>query len=114
MGLRCFIKRARAGRRRRQLTLTVLQHRYTSSPPLIRQSLTSKQLEALKDGLGRNPEYAQYIQRLVSAGYFKGELEGSQLWITLESQAASAFVAARKDECVSSFLLIVRPLTSSQ
>ena len=76
--------------------------------------LTPRQLAALKDSLRRNPEYAQYIQRLVSAGYFKGELEGSQLWVTLESQAASAFVAARKDECVSSFLLIVRPLTSSQ
>ena len=48
----------------------------------------------------RNPEYTQYIQRLVSIGYFKGELEGSQLWTTLENQAASAFVAARRDEYV--------------
>ena len=48
----------------------------------------------------RNPEYTQYIQRLVSVGYFKGELEGSQLWTTLENQAASAFVAARRDEYV--------------
>nr|VWO94110.1 Uncharacterized protein [Ganoderma boninense] len=67
-------------------------------------------LAALKDSLRRNPEYAQYIQRLVSAGYFKGELEGSQLWVTLESQAASAFVAARRDDDASrpSFATLVQ------
>ncbi|KAI0823078.1 SGT1-domain-containing protein [Trametes gibbosa] len=54
--------------------------------------------EALKDNLRRNPEYAPYLQRLVAAGYFKGELEGSQLWTILENQAASAFVAARKED----------------
>lgn len=56
------------------------------------------QLEALKDNLRRNPEYSQYVQRLVSAGYFKGELEGSQKWTELENNAAAAFVAARKEE----------------
>ena len=35
---------------------------------------------------------------LVSAGYFKGEREGSQLWTTLENKAAAAFIAARRDE----------------
>ncbi|KAI1797621.1 SGT1 protein-domain-containing protein [Ganoderma leucocontextum] len=71
-------------------------------------------LEALKDSLRRNPEYVQYIQRLVSAGYFKGELEGSQLWMTLESQAASAFVAARRDDDSSrpSFATIVQAALS--
>ncbi|KAI0662562.1 SGT1-domain-containing protein [Cubamyces menziesii] len=55
-------------------------------------------LEALKDNLRRNPEYSQYVQRLVSAGYFKGELEGSQKWTELENNAAAAFVAARKED----------------
>ncbi|KAH9853055.1 SGT1 protein-domain-containing protein [Lenzites betulinus] len=66
--------------------------------------------EALKDNLRRNPEYAPYIQRLVAAGYFKGELEGSQLWTALETQAASAFVAARKEDDASrpSFASVVQ------
>ncbi|KAI0724281.1 SGT1 protein-domain-containing protein [Cerioporus squamosus] len=58
-------------------------------------------LEAAKDGLRRNPEYTQYIQRLVSAGYFRGEREGSQLWTTLENKAAAAFIAARRDDDAS-------------
>ncbi|RPD81718.1 SGT1-domain-containing protein [Lentinus tigrinus ALCF2SS1-7] len=58
-------------------------------------------MEAAKDGLRRNPEYTQYIQRLVSAGYFKGEREGSQLWVSLENQAAAAFIAARRDDDAS-------------
>ncbi|TBU34976.1 SGT1 protein-domain-containing protein [Dichomitus squalens] len=58
-------------------------------------------LEALKDSLRRNPEYTRYIRHLVSVGYFKGELEGSQLWTTLENKAAASFVAARKDDDAS-------------
>ncbi|KAI0651586.1 SGT1-domain-containing protein [Trametes meyenii] len=58
-------------------------------------------LEALKDNLRRNPEYSQYTERLVAAGYFKGELEGSQKWTELEDQAAAAFVAARKEDDAS-------------
>ncbi|KAJ3006221.1 hypothetical protein NUW54_g4020 [Trametes sanguinea] len=54
--------------------------------------------EALKDNLRRNPEYSQYLERLATAGYFKGELQGSQKWTELENQAATAFVAARKEE----------------
>lgn len=77
------------------------------------KSLTSAQLEAAKDGLRRNPEYTQYIQRLVSAGYFKREREGSQLWTTLENKAAAAFIAARRDEYVTYTVTITasRPLT---
>ena len=67
----------------------------------LKKWLTSAQLEAAKDGLRRNPEYTPYIQRLVSAGYFKGEREGSQLWTTLENKAAAAFIAARRDEYVT-------------
>lgn len=55
-------------------------------------------MDALKDNLRRNSEYTQYIERLSTAGYFKGELQGSQQWTAFENQAASAFVAARKDE----------------
>ncbi|TFK89759.1 SGT1-domain-containing protein [Polyporus arcularius HHB13444] len=58
-------------------------------------------LEAAKDGLRRNPEYTQYIQRLVSAGYFKGEREGSQLWTALENKAAAAFITVRRDDDAS-------------
>ncbi|OSD05949.1 SGT1-domain-containing protein [Trametes coccinea BRFM310] len=58
-------------------------------------------LEALKDNLRRNAEYSQYLERLASAGYFKGELQGSQKWSELENQAATAFVAARKEDDAS-------------
>ncbi|KAI8995380.1 SGT1-domain-containing protein [Trametes punicea] len=57
--------------------------------------------DALKDNLRRNAEYSQYIQRLASAGYFKGELENSQQWKELETRAAVAFVAARKEDDAS-------------
>ncbi|KAI9066682.1 SGT1-domain-containing protein [Trametes sanguinea] len=58
-------------------------------------------LEALKDNLRRNPEYSQYLERLATAGYFKGGLQGSQKWTELENQAATAFVAARKEDDAS-------------
>ncbi|KAF9452554.1 SGT1-domain-containing protein [Macrolepiota fuliginosa MF-IS2] len=51
--------------------------------------------EANKDALRRNIEYSQYIQNLVSAGYFKGEKEESQLWNELETKAANTFVEIR-------------------
>ncbi|KAI0768553.1 SGT1-domain-containing protein [Trametes elegans] len=71
---------------------------------------SSASLNALKDNLRRNPEYAEYIQRLLSVGYFKGELEGSQRWTDLENQAAAAFVAARKEDDASrpSFATVVQ------
>ncbi|CDO70264.1 hypothetical protein BN946_scf184942.g64 [Trametes cinnabarina] len=55
-------------------------------------------LQALKDNLRRNAEYSQYLERLASAGYFRGEIQGSQKWNELENKAATAFVAARKDD----------------
>lgn len=61
------------------------------------------QIEARKDALRRNPEYKKYIQNLVSSGYFKGEIEGSQLWNSLEDKAAEVFVEARREECVAFF-----------
>ncbi|OBZ79729.1 Protein SGT1 [Grifola frondosa] len=58
-------------------------------------------MEARKDALRRNPDYIKYIQNLVSTGYFKGELEGSQLWNTLEDKAAAAFTEAQRDDDAS-------------
>ncbi|KAL1738670.1 SGT1 protein-domain-containing protein, partial [Schizophyllum fasciatum] len=58
----------------------------------------SSSLEASKDALRRTPDYVQYIQNLTSAGYFKGELEGSKLWQELESKAASVYMDARRDD----------------
>ncbi|THV06071.1 SGT1-domain-containing protein [Dendrothele bispora CBS 962.96] len=54
--------------------------------------------EAEKDALRRNPDYQTYIHNLVSATYFRGETEGSQLWQELENKAVRAFVTARTDD----------------
>ncbi|KAH7915115.1 SGT1-domain-containing protein [Hygrophoropsis aurantiaca] len=59
--------------------------------------------DARKEALRRNPDYITYIKNLISAGYFKGEVEGSQLWGELESKAANAFVEVRREEQVLSF-----------
>lgn len=57
--------------------------------------------EANKDALRRNPEYTQYIQNLVSAGYFNDEKEGSRLWSGLETKAAAVFMEIRSFECAN-------------
>ncbi|KAJ3576125.1 hypothetical protein NP233_g625 [Leucocoprinus birnbaumii] len=59
--------------------------------------------EANKEALRRNSEYTQYIQNLVSTGYFKGEKEGSQLWTELETKAANAFLDIRSSNQRLSF-----------
>lgn len=59
------------------------------------------QLEARKDALRRNPDYNEYIGRLKSSGYFKGELEGSALWKEQEDKAALVFISSRREESVS-------------
>ncbi|KAJ3513549.1 hypothetical protein NLJ89_g2881 [Agrocybe chaxingu] len=56
---------------------------------------------ARKDALQRDPEYQKYIQNLTNAGYFKGELQGSQLWGSLEHQAAATFVEVRRSNDAS-------------
>ncbi|KAK0465270.1 SGT1 protein-domain-containing protein [Desarmillaria tabescens] len=58
----------------------------------------SASIAAKKDALRRDPEYVKYIQNLVSAGYFRGEPEGSQLWNSLEDKAAEIFVDVRKQD----------------
>lgn len=61
-------------------------------------SFPHPQSDARKEALRRNPEYPKYIQNLVSAGYFRGELRGSQRWNQLEDKAAATFVDVRKAE----------------
>lgn len=55
-------------------------------------------MEARKDALRRDPEYAKYIENLASADYFKGEVAGSALWSILESKAADIFIDVRREE----------------
>ncbi|KAI0029146.1 SGT1 protein-domain-containing protein [Vararia minispora EC-137] len=54
--------------------------------------------DARKDTLRRDPEYAAYIRTLMSAGYFKDEVEGSQLWKELEDKAVEVYMHTRQDE----------------
>ncbi|KAJ3750022.1 SGT1 protein-domain-containing protein [Lentinula detonsa] len=70
--------------------------------------------EAKKDALRRNPEYNKYIENLSAAGYFKGELQGSQLWTHLEDKAAEIFVNTRRDDSASrlSFTTLVNSAIS--
>ncbi|TFK23090.1 SGT1-domain-containing protein [Coprinopsis marcescibilis] len=67
--------------------------------------VTAEQLrsstEAIKDSLRNNTEYLNYIQNLVSAGYFKDEVEGSAKWKDLESKAALTFVEVRRADDAS-------------
>ena len=58
------------------------------------------QSDARLEALRRNPDYQEYILKLASSGYFKGELEGSQLWSELEPKAAEVFVNTRRNEWV--------------
>ncbi|KAF5356294.1 hypothetical protein D9756_004198 [Leucocoprinus leucothites] len=59
--------------------------------------------EANKEALRRSAEYIQYIQNLISTGYFKGEREGSQIWNELETKAANAFLDIRSSNQRLSF-----------
>ncbi|KAG7450218.1 uncharacterized protein BT62DRAFT_1072326 [Guyanagaster necrorhizus] len=58
----------------------------------------SSSITAKKDALRRDLEYIKYIKNLVSAGYFRGELDGSQLWNSLEEKAVEIFVDVRKPD----------------
>lgn len=55
---------------------------------------TASSSEAKKDVLHRTPEYISFISKLVSYGYFRDELEGSQLWRELEDKASDVYVEA--------------------
>ncbi|TFY65920.1 hypothetical protein EVG20_g5167 [Dentipellis fragilis] len=54
--------------------------------------------DARRDALRRDPEYVKYIQSLHSAGYFQGEIEGSQLWNELEAKAVNIFIQTRQED----------------
>ncbi|KAF9229591.1 SGT1-domain-containing protein [Gyrodon lividus] len=58
-------------------------------------------VEALKDTLRRSPDYKAYLTRLVTAGYFRNEVEGSQLWNELENKAANAYIDIRREDDAS-------------
>ncbi|KAJ2928898.1 hypothetical protein H1R20_g8201, partial [Candolleomyces eurysporus] len=77
-------------------------HKMSRFPPqFLRAALRqddSNCAEATKDALRNNPEYLTYIENLVSANYFQGEVEGSELWKILENKAAATFVEVRRTE----------------
>ncbi|KAG2350677.1 SGT1-domain-containing protein [Suillus weaverae] len=54
--------------------------------------------EARKEALRRSSDYKAYITNLVSTGYFRGEVEDSQLWKELENKAADAFIQVRQED----------------
>lgn len=84
------------------LPRTLATQRYVCRTPFRHfSSLTVFQLEARKEALRRDPEYGKYIEKLVGAGFFQDELEGSAKWLKLEDQAARVWVEARKKECVA-------------
>lgn len=58
----------------------------------------SQQLQARKDALRRDPEYVKYIRSIQGAGYFRAEIEGSQLWNKLENEALEVFLQSRREE----------------
>ncbi|KAF9459426.1 SGT1-domain-containing protein [Collybia nuda] len=57
-------------------------------------------VESRKNAARRDPEYAKYIENLVSVGYFQGEVKGSALWSVLEGKAADIFIDVRGDQNV--------------
>lgn len=56
------------------------------------------QIQARKEALQRDQEYVKYIESIQGAGYFRGEMEGSQLWNELESKAVETFLRSRREE----------------
>ncbi|KAG1826246.1 SGT1-domain-containing protein [Suillus subaureus] len=54
--------------------------------------------EARKEALRRSSDYKAYITNLVSTGYFRGEVEDSQLWNELENKAVHAFIQVRQED----------------
>jgi hypothetical protein len=57
-----------------------------------------QQIQARKEALQRDQEYVKYIESIQGAGYFRGEIEGSQLWNELESRALETFLSSRREE----------------
>ncbi|KDR84832.1 hypothetical protein GALMADRAFT_233248 [Galerina marginata CBS 339.88] len=75
---------------------------YQESKSRVNAQITSAESAAAnKEALSRDSEYQKYIQNLVSADYFKGEVEGSGLWNTLENKAVATFVEVRRTDDVT-------------
>ncbi|KAJ6627283.1 SGT1-domain-containing protein [Mycena sp. CBHHK59/15] len=55
-------------------------------------------IQAKKDALRRNSQYIKYIENLISVDYFRGEVEGSQLWSSLEDKAATTFLYTLRED----------------
>lgn len=49
------------------------------------------------------------MTRLVAIGYFRDEVEGSQLWNELENKAADTYVETRREEYVYELNLKIMP-----
>ncbi|KAG6381423.1 SGT1 protein-domain-containing protein [Boletus reticuloceps] len=64
------------------------------------ESLSSS-AEARKDALRRSPDYGAYLTRLVTIGYFRDEIEGSQMWNELENKAADIYIETRRQDDMS-------------
>ncbi|ESK98503.1 suppressor-like protein [Moniliophthora roreri MCA 2997] len=56
------------------------------------------QSQSLKDALQRNSDYIAYRQKLLSLGFFRGEVEGSRLWNELENKAISVYISTQERE----------------
>lgn len=69
---------------------------------------SSTTVRAQKDALQRDPEFVKYVNSIQTAGYFRGEIEGSKLWDALESKALAVFVQSRREDDAS------RPSFASQ
>ena len=57
-----------------------------------------QQIQARKEALRHDQEYVKYIESIHRAGYFRGEIEGSQLWNELEDRALETFLQSRREE----------------
>lgn len=58
-------------------------------------------IQARKEALQRDQEYVKYIESIQQAGYFRGEVEGSQLWNELEGNALETFLQSRREDGAS-------------
>ncbi|KAH9054175.1 SGT1-domain-containing protein [Lactarius vividus] len=75
---------------------------------ILDSSSTVVSVQAQKDALQRDPEFIKYINGIQAVGYFRGEIEGSQLWDALESKALAVFLQSRQEDDAS------RPSFASQ
>ena len=57
-----------------------------------------QQIQVRKEALQRDQEYIKYIESIRGAGYFRGEIEGSQRWNELETKALEMFLQSRREE----------------